>query len=92
MSMELLKRNISSLLTSTSASISQNEKMRKLFCEVMCVLCEAKKKHCYNNVNVKKEDFDLTQMTERFKAPNVKYAEEIFMKDESFLLLITNSA
>jgi hypothetical protein len=42
----------------------------------MCVLCEARKSRSYDEVKVKKEDFDLTQMTERFKAPNVKYVEE----------------
>ena len=56
--------------------------MRKLFCEVMCVLCDARKKHSYSEVKVKKEDFDLTQMTERFKAPNVRFAEEIFLKED----------
>jgi len=68
--------------------LRNNEKMRKLFCEVMCVLCEARKKHCYSEVKVKKDDFDLTQMTERFKAPNVKYAETIFLKDDPKELFI----
>jgi len=62
--------------------------MRRLFCEVMCVLCEAKRRHCYSDVKVKKEDFDLTYMTERFKAPNVKYAETIFLKGDPKELFI----
>jgi uncharacterized pyridoxamine 5'-phosphate oxidase family protein len=68
--------------------LRNNEKMRKLFCEVMCVLCEARKKHCYAEVKVKKEDFDLTQMTERFKAPNIRFAEEIFLKEDPKELFI----
>jgi len=68
--------------------LRNNEKMRKLFCEVMCVLCEAKRRHCYAEVKVRKEDFDLTHMTERFKAPNVKYAEPIFLKDDPKELFI----
>jgi hypothetical protein len=62
--------------------LRNSERMRKLFCEVMCVLCEARKSHCYSEVKVKKEDFDLTHMTERFKAPTVKYVEDIFLKDD----------
>ena len=68
--------------TDQELRLRNSEKMRKLFCEVMCVLCEARKSHCYAEVKVKKDDFDLTHMTERFKAPNVKYVEDIFLKDD----------
>ena len=74
--------------TDQELRLRNSEKMRKLFCEVMCVLCEARKSRCYAEVKVKKEDFDLTQMTERFKAPTVKYVEEVFLKDDPKELFI----
>jgi hypothetical protein len=68
--------------TDQELRLRNSDRMRKLFCEVMCVLCEARKSHSYAEVKVKKEDFDLTQITEKFKAPTVKYVEDIFLKDD----------
>lgn len=65
-----------------------NDKIRKLFAEVICVLCEAKKRHEYNEIKIKSEDFDLTYMTERFQAPDVSYADNIFLKEDPKELFI----
>ena len=62
--------------------LRNNEKIRKLFCEIMCVLCDAKRRHSFDNIKIKKDDFDMTSMTERFKAPTMYYAQEVFMKED----------
>jgi hypothetical protein len=68
--------------------LRNNDKIRKLFCEIMCVLCDSRKKHGYEEVKVKKEDFDLTFITDRLKAPNIKFIENIFLKDDPKELFI----
>lgn len=68
--------------------LRNNIRIRKLFCEVMCILCNCKRKHTFDSIKIRDDDFDMTQMTDRFKAPDIKYAEDIFLKDDPKELLV----
>ena len=64
-------------------ALRNNEKIRKLFCEIICVLCFSNKKNVISDVKLDKNNsFDLTCMSEKFKAPNVTYIEEILKDDD----------
>lgn len=59
-----------------------NEKVRKLFAEIICILCFSNKKHSTEAIKIKKEEFDITGMTFRLKAPNIEYIKTVFQKDD----------
>jgi len=63
--------------------LRNNKKIRQIFSEIICVLCFCKKKNTYQNVKLHKEEqFDLTNISNKFKAPNVNYLNSIFKEDD----------
>ena len=70
-------------------TMRNNEKIRKLFCEIICVLCYSNKKNVISDVKLDKNNsFDLSCMSEKFKAPNITYIEAILKEDDPKELLI----
>lgn len=70
-------------------NMRNNDKIRKLFAEIICVLCFSKKKHSIDPIKIKKdEEFDIFNMTSKLKAPNIQFAQESFLKDDPKELFI----
>ena len=65
-----------------------NDKIRQLFAEIICVLCLSKKKHTFDNIKVNKDDFNITQISYKMKANNTSYAQRIFKSDDPTELFI----
>ena len=63
--------------------LRNNQTIRNLFAEVVCVLCLSTKKHSFEVIKINKvEEFDMTQMTERLKAPSVDFIKPVFMEED----------
>jgi len=64
-------------------------KIRKLFAEIIATVIISNKKHSFESIKINRlEEFDVTQMTERFKAPNVNYGDMIMMPEDPKELFI----
>lgn len=67
----------------TELRMRNNPKIRRIFAEIICVLCHSRKKHNFEPVKIKKEDeFSMTHMASRLKAPSINYANSLFRKDD----------
>ena len=51
-----------------------NDKIRKLFAEIIAILCQSRKKHPFSKVKFDKNDFIMTNLSEKLKSPNVSYS------------------
>lgn len=63
-------------------NLRNNNKIRKLFCELMCVLCDAKRRHSFDNIKINKDEMNLLNIKDQFKAPLMEYGEEVFMTED----------
>jgi hypothetical protein len=62
--------------------LRNNDKIRKLFCEIMCILCDAKRRHSFDNVKIKPDELNIVVIKDKFKAPSADYGEEVFTTED----------
>jgi hypothetical protein len=69
--------------------LRNNSNVRKIFAEVITTICVSNKKPAFEQIKINKvEEFDITQMSEKLKAPSINYAEQLFQKKDPAELLI----
>jgi hypothetical protein len=70
-------------------AMRNNIKIRQLFAEIISILCHSRKKHSLEAIKIQKVDeFNMTHMASRLKAPTIKYVEAIFKPDDPKELFI----
>lgn len=85
---ENFKQILNSGYSDNILKMRNNEKIRKLFAEIICVLCLSKKKHSFDNIKVDKDDFNITKISYKMKAESTDYARKIFKKEDPTELFI----
>jgi hypothetical protein len=53
--------------------LRNNESIRDIISEIVVVLCDSTRSHVHCEISIKKDDFNLSVNTDRFKAPSVEY-------------------
>ena len=70
-------------------TMRNNIKIRHLFAEIICVICYSRKKHSLESIKIeKKDEFNITHMASRLKAPTIAYVQDIFKPDDPKELFI----
>jgi len=68
---------------SNELQLRNNPTIRNIFAEVIATLTFSNRKNSFESIKINRvEEFDITQMSERLKAPSIKYFESIFKKED----------
>lgn len=72
------KEIIISKYSGNELHVRNNLKIRRLFAEIMTILCLSTKKHTLNTIKIDKKEFDMSNLANKLKADKVHYANSIF--------------
>jgi len=62
--------------------LRNNEKVRKLFSEIIVVLCQSKKQNSFDKIKIKKDDYIITNIPTKLKADCIRYVGTVFKKED----------
>ena len=63
--------------------LRNNYTIRQLFSEIITIITLSVKKNSFESIKIKREtEFDMTQMSERLKAPSIQFAQDILHPED----------
>lgn len=62
--------------------LRNNQKIRDLFGEMICVLCLSQKKHTFDVIKINDKDYSTVELNYKLKADKLIYAQSIFMDED----------
>ena len=66
-----------------SFDFRNDKRIRKLFAEIICILSQSKKRQCIEPLKISiVDDFDITYISTRLKAPSTEYSSSVFKKND----------
>jgi len=78
---KVFKNIVSEGLYTNELNLRNHAEIRKVFAEVICNLTLSQRKPSFEAVKIQRqEEFDMTQMTDRLKAPSTEYAGGAFRR------------
>ena len=81
--LEYFKQILYNGYTSSELELRNNKAIRQLFAEIITIVTLSKKKHPFESYAIKDfSDFDITNMTNRLKAPSTDFGKAIFQPDD----------
>jgi len=81
--MNAFKNVVSNGYGGNELALRNNTKIRRIFAEIIAILCYARKKHAFESVKIKKtEEFSMQVIATKLKAPDVSYATLAFREGD----------
>jgi len=68
--------------------LRNNINIRKLFSEIICIICLSKKNHTFQEIKINPEHFVLINIADKLKAPNINYIQDFFKENDPKELFI----
>lgn len=91
--LDMVYKNYRKILTNGyvnyELAMRNNFEIRKLFCEIVIILCNAEKTPTLEKIKIiDTNDFDLEKIENKLKAPNTTYVDNILYEDDPYELYI----